>query len=91
MVESEDLDEEGMKEYKLRCICESQPVVRKHPTISVERPTSVAIGYYPIEVEGANLHWYLAPQEHGTPHSTYPVPVDLSFQPGHSVKTSLFL
>jgi hypothetical protein len=55
MVESEDLDEEGMKEYKLRCICESQPVVRKHPTISVERPTSVAIGYYPIEVEDANL------------------------------------
>jgi hypothetical protein len=55
MVESEDLDEEGMKECNSRCICEPKPLVRKHTAIGVERPTSVAIGYYPIEVEGANL------------------------------------
>jgi hypothetical protein len=55
MVESEDLDKERMREYNSRYISECKPLVRKHNAISVERPTSVAIGYYPIEVEGANL------------------------------------
>jgi len=46
MVESKDLDEERMNEYKSRYICESKPLVGKHTAIRFERSV-VAIGYYP--------------------------------------------
>jgi hypothetical protein len=96
MVESEGLKEVRDEEYKSRCICECKPLVGKHTAISVERPLSVAIGYYPIEGEGANLDWYLVPGTRNAPLSISG-PCGPIFQPGHSVpsarsvRTSLFL
>jgi len=52
--------------------------------VRFERTTSVAVGHYPSEGEGANLIWCLAQGTRSAP-STLPGPCGPILLPGHSV------